>query len=278
MNLMREEMSMSSVIYKVENHIARIILNRPEARNALTRELILNLKDCLDKAASDDDVHVVLLSAAGEKAFSAGFDLKESIVTPVIGVEARRKDTMFELSTWQKIWNMEKPVIASVQGYCIGGGVHLALMCDMIIASEDSKFGELEIAFSYVPDILIEPYKMPSNIARQLMMTGEFMDAEVLYRCGTINKLVPFERLEEESLELARKLAEVPRVAMGMLKRQINKAYEFMGMKQSMDYAAELFNLCRIDQMSSASEFNEIVKTQGLKAALEWQKQKKGNV
>ena len=269
---------MSSIIYKVENHIARIILNRPEARNALTRELILNLGKCLDNAASDDDVRVVLLSSAGEKAFSAGFDLKESIVDPAVGVKARREDTMFELTTWQKIWDLEKPVIAAVQGYCIGGGVHLALMCDMIIASEDSKFGELEIAFSYVPDILIEPYKMPSNIARQLMMTGEFMDAEVLWRCGTINKLVPFEKLEEESMELARKLAAVPPLAMGLLKRQLNKAYEFMGMKHSMDYAAELFNLCRIDQMTSESEFNEIVKTQGLKAALEWQKRKKEKV
>ena len=265
----------NTVLYRVDEHIAFVTLNRPEARNAITRELVKELGAAFDKAAVDDDVHVVLLSATGEKAFCAGFDLKESIVSPIMDIESRRKHTLSELSTWQKIWNMDKPVIAAVQGYCIGGGVHLALMCDIIIASEDSKFGELEIAFSYVPDILIEPYKMPSNIARQLMMTGEFMDAEVLHRCGTINKLVPLEKLEEESLELARKLAEVPRVAMGLLKRQINKAYEFMGMKQSMDYAAELFNLCRIDQMSSASEFNEIVKTQGLKAALEWQKKKK---
>jgi len=267
---------MLPVIYKVEDHICHITLNRPDARNALTNELIVHLRDSFDKAAADDDVHVVLLSAAGEKAFCAGFDLKESIVTPVVGVENRRKDTMFELTTWQKIWDLNKPVIAAVQGYCIGGGVHLALMCDMIIATDDSKFGELEIAFSYVPDILIEPYKMPSNIARQMMMTGELMDAEVLYRCGTINKLVPADKLEEESLALARKLAAIPKAAMGMLKCQINKAYEFMGMKNSMAYAAEIFNLCRINQMSADSEFNEIVKTQGLKAALEWQKQKKG--
>jgi len=266
----------STVLYRVDDHIAFVTLNRPEARNAITRELVQELGTAFDKAAADDDVHVVLLSAAGEKAFCAGFDLKESIVSPILDIVSRRKHTLNELTTWQKIWDLNKPVIAAVQGYCIGGGVHLALMCDMIIATDDSKFGELEIAFSYVPDILIEPYKMPSNIARQMMMTGELMDAEVLYRCGTINKLVPADKLEEESLALARKLAAIPKAAMGMLKCQINKAYEFMGMKNSMAYAAEIFNLCRINQMSADSEFNEIVKTQGLKAALEWQKQKKG--
>ena len=263
---------MSVLLYSVEDHIARIVLNRPEARNAITQEMVEHLGASLDKAASDDNVHVVVISAAGDKAFSAGFDLKESIVSPVLGIENRRANTRFELDTWMKIWNMSKPAIAAVQGYCIGGGVHLAFMCDMIVAADDAQFGEPEIKYSYIPDILIEPFKMPFNKARELMMLGEMMSAEELYRCGTVNKLVPAAKLEEETMKIAAKVAAMPRAAVGMLKYQMNKAYEFMGFKHSADFAAEMFNLCRLNQMDADSEFNEIVKTQGLKAAMDWKK------
>lgn len=266
---------MESVKYEVQNHIARITLNRPESRNALTREMVSLLGRSLDQAATDKDVYVVVIAAAGEKAFSAGFDLKESIVTPITGIEKRRENTRWELDTWLKIWNMDKPVIASVQGYCIGGGVHLALMCDMIVASDDAIFGEPEIGFSYVPDILIHPYKLPPNKARELMMLGEFISANDLAQYGAINKVVPLANLEEETMKYAEKLATQPRAAIGMLKTQINKAYEFMGFRHATDFAAEIFNLCRLNQMDADAEFNEIVKKDGLKAAMEWKKSQK---
>jgi len=267
---------MSSLIYEVKDHIARIILNRPEARNAITQEMAERLGESLDKAAADRDVRVVVISAAGEKAFSSGFDLKESITSPVLGIENRRENTRFEQNTWFKIWNMPKPAIASVQGYCIGGGVHLAFMCDLLIAADNAMFGEPEIAYSYIPDVLITPFKMPFNKAREMMMLGEMMNAEELYRCGTINKIVPLAKLEEETMIMAQKIASMPTVAMSMLKYQLNKTYEFMGIKNSNDLAAELFNLCRLNQMDTDVEFNEIVKTRGLKAAMDW-KQSEGS-
>jgi enoyl-CoA hydratase len=272
---MREVVHVSSLIYEVKDRIGRIILNRPEARNAITQEMVERLGESLDKAAADENVRVVVISAAGEKAFSAGFDLKESIASPVLGIENRRANTRFEQDTWLKIWNMPKPVIAAVQGYCIGGGVHLALMCDFLIAADNASFGEPEIAFSYIPDILIEPFKMPFNKARELMMLGEMMSAEELYRCGTVNKIVPLSQLEEEAMKMAAKIASLPGAAIGMLKYQMNKAYEFMGFKLANDFAAELFNLCRLNQMDTDTEFNDIVKTQGLKAAMDW-KQRQG--
>jgi len=266
---------LSSLIYEVKNHIARIILNRPEARNAITQEMVELLGVSLDKAAADKDVRVVVISAAGDKAFSAGFDLKESITSPVLGIENRRENTRFEQDTWFKIWNMPKPAIASVQGYCIGGGVHLALMCDLLIAADNAMFGEPEIAYSYIPDILIEPFKMPFNKARELMLLGEMMSAEELHRFGTVNKVVPLAKLEEETMKMAEKIVSLPRYAVSMLKYQLNKAYEFMGIKHSNDLAAELFSLCRLNQMDTDTEFNEIVKTKGLKAAMDWKEGQK---
>ncbi|MDR2527883.1 MAG: enoyl-CoA hydratase/isomerase family protein [Synergistaceae bacterium] len=266
---------MSAIIYEVKDRIAKIVLNRPEARNALNKDMVKLLGEALDNAANDENVHVVVISAAGDKAFSAGFDLKESISAPILGIENRRENTRWELDTWLKIWDMKKPVIAAVRGFCIGGGNHLALMCDMIIAAEDAQFGEPEIEFSYIPDILIQPFKMPPNKVRELMMLGEMMSASEMYRVGTVNKLVPAEKLDEEAMKLAAKIAAMPKAAIAMLKTQINKAYEFMGFKHSADFAAELFNLCRLNQMDTDTEFNNIVKKDSLKAAMDWKKKQK---
>jgi enoyl-CoA hydratase len=269
---------MSILIYEKKDDIGRIIINRPEVRNAINSALVTKLNATLEEVANDDSVRVVIISAAGDKAFSAGFDLKESISSPIIKVPERREDTRFELDTWLKIWDMPKPVIAQVQGYCIGGGLHLALMCDLLIASDDAKFGEPEIQYSYIPDILIEPWKLPFNKARELLYLGGFISAKELYNLGVVNRIVPFEKLEEETLKIAKHLANMPQDTMKMLKYQVNKTYEIMGFKNSMDFAAEMFNLCRINQAQSESEFNEIVRTKGLKAALEWkEKQKQKN-
>lgn len=266
---------MSTVIYRKEGHIARVILNRPEARNALSHAMVVDLEKTLSEVSADEDIYVVVLSAAGEKAFSAGFDLKESVGNPIINVPERRENTDWELNTWRKIWHMPKPVIAQVQGYCIGGALHLALMCDLIIASDDAKFGEPELAYSYIPDILIEPWKMPFNIAREILYLGEFKSADELHRVGVVNKVVPFDQLEKTTMEVAHRLEEMPRDATRMLKQQINKTYEIMGIHNAMDYAAEMFNLCRINQAQAEADFNEIVNSRGLKAALEWKEEQK---
>lgn len=266
---------MSIILYQKERHIARIILNRPEARNAINQALVEKLGDALDEAARDHDVHVAVISATGDKAFSAGFDLKESVGNPIVDVPARRENTQFELGTWLKIWEMNKPVIASVQGYCIGGGLHLALMCDLLFAAEDAKFGEPEVAYSYIPDILIEPWKLPFNKARELLYLGEFMSAAELHRLGVVNRLFASADLEEETMKIAQKLADMPRETMAMLKAQVNKTYEIKGFRNAMDAAAEMFNLCRINQAQSETEFNNIVNERGLKEALEWKEAQK---
>jgi len=266
---------MSIVLYKKENNIARVILNRPEARNAISQAMAVKLGEVLDEAARDEEVHVVVLSGAGEKAFCAGFDLKESISNPIIDVPARRADTKFELDTWLKIWKMPKPVIACVQGYCIGGGLHLAFICDLLLAADDAKFGEPEVAFSYVPDVLIEPWKLPFNKVRELLYLGEFMSAEELHRLGVVNRLYPYANLEEETMKIATRLAGMPRDTMAMLKSQINKTYEIKGFYNAMEAAGEMFNLCRINQVQQEAEFNKIVVEKGLKEALEWKEEKK---
>lgn len=264
-------MSVTDVLlYEKTGKIGKIIINRPEARNAFNQELVENLGGFIQRADEDPETNVIVISAAGDKAFSAGFDIKESIGEPIIDVVPRRENTKLELETWREVWKCKKPVVASVHGYCIGGGLHLAFMCDLIVASEDARFGEPEVSFSYVPDILIEPWKLPMNKARQMLYLGEFLTAEELRECGVVNKVVPFEKLEEETMKMATRLAEMPADTMSMLKYQVNKTYEIQGMVNAMDFAAEIFSLCRINQAQTQKEFNEIVNSEGLKAALEW--------
>lgn len=258
------------LLYEKAGKVGRIVINRPSARNAFNQELVEKLGGFIRKADQDPDTNVIVISAVGEKAFSAGFDIKESIGEPIVDMTPRRENTSMELNTWREVWKCKKPVIASVQGFCIGGGLHLAFMCDLIVASVDAMFGEPEVAFSYVPDILIEPWKLPMNKARQLLYLGEYMTAEELRECGVVNKVVPFGRLEEETMKIANRLAEMPPDTMAMLKYQVNKTYEIQGMVNAMDFAAEIFSLCRINQARTQKDFNEMVNSRGLKAALDW--------
>ena len=146
----------------------------------------------------------------------------------------------------------------------------MAFLSDMLIASEDAKFGEPELKYSYINDVLVEPWKMTMNRVKQMLYLGDFMSAQELKEAGVVNFVVPASQLEAETLKLANRLAEQPAESIRMLKYEVNKTYEIMGMRNAMDFAAEMFNLCRINQVQEQSEFNKIVNEQGLKAALAW--------
>ena len=263
-------MSEEVLRYEKVGKIGKVILNRPNVRNAINNALAAGFGDAIRKADADPDTNVIVLCAAGDKAFTAGFDLKESIAAPVVNVPDRRENSLMELNNWRAIWEAKKPVIASVQGYCIGGGVWMTFLCDLLIASEDANFGEPELKYSYINDVLVEPWKMTMNRVKQMLFLGDFLTAQDLKEAGVVNFVVPAEKLEEETMKLANRLAEMPVEAIRMLKYEINKTYELMGMRNSMDFAAEMFNLCRIHQVQEQSEFNKIVNEQGLKAALAW--------
>ena len=263
-------MSEEVLLYERVGKVGRVILNRPQARNAISREMERAFGDAIRAADADPETNVIVLCAAGDKAFSAGFDLNESIGQPVVDIPARREYTLMELNNWRAIWQANKPVVASVQGYCIGGGVWMAMLCDLLIASEDAKFGEPELKYSYINNVLIEPWKMTMNRVKQFLFLGDFMSAQEMKEAGVVNFIVPLDKLEEETMKLAKRLADQPAESIRMLKYEVNKSYEIMGMRNAMDFAAEMFNQCRIHQLQEQSEFNKIVQEQGLKAALAW--------
>ncbi len=269
----------NTIIYETGGGRARITLNRPDKLNALSLELQAELADALWEADNDRSVHCVIIRGAG-RAFSAGYDLAGGGArVPVSRVQDDNKsyrgarsidDDAWQLERQQRyrmaIFDMHKPVIAQVHGYCLAGGTDIALLCDMIIAAEDATFG-----FPPARDLGALPnnmwlYNVGPQWAKRLTLTGDTVtgaEAEVI---GLILKAVPEDLLEQEVEGLAARMAHIDPDLLSANKRIINMGLELMGARTLQRMAAE--NDVRGHNTRAAAEFRESVKAHGLKATL----------
>lgn len=260
---------MSDLLYKKEGTIARIILNRPEKRNAINGAIITGIDESLKDAAKDPEVRVVILEGAGEKAFTAGFDLKEAMENNITAIVDRREDTEAEVEFFLRMWHFPKPIIGKIQGYCIGGGVSLAMLCDMIVASENAVFGNPEIVLGFIPEFPMEAWKMPFNKVREFFYLGKYFSAKEMEAMNVVNFVVPFEELDKKAVEVAKRVTQIPADSVKMLKYSMNMVYEMQGFLHTVDFTKELFNLGRTHmQQNEVTEFKEDIEKGGLKAAL----------
>ncbi|MFN3274685.1 MAG: enoyl-CoA hydratase [Paracoccus sp. (in: a-proteobacteria)] len=217
-------MAYETIIVEIEDEVALIRLNRPEALNALNATLLDELSTALVEADQNDKVRCIVLTGS-EKAFAAGADIKEmSTKTYVEVYEADLFGPQIEA-----ISRVRKPIIAAVSGYALGGGCELAMVCDFIICAENAKFGQPEINLGVVAGIggtqrltrLIGKSK-----AMDMNLTGRFMDAAEAERSGLVSRVVPTAKLIPEALSAARKIAEKSQVATKTVKEAVNRAYE----------------------------------------------------
>lgn len=260
---------MSDLLYEKTGRIAKIIINRPEKRNAINGAVIKGIAESLDRAEADDEVRAVVLCGAGEKAFTAGFDLKETMEHNITDIVERRADTSEEVEFFMRMWRFSKPIVCKVQGYCIGGGITLAMLCDMVIASEDASFGNPEIVMGFIPEFPIEIWKMPFNKVREFYFMGKYYTAKEMEAMNAVNKVVPYEELEAETMRTAERMAQIPAESMKMMKYSLNKCYELCGLRSTIDFAAEMFNLGRTHmQLTQVDEFRNDIANGGLKTAL----------
>lgn len=168
------------------------------------------------------------------------------------------------------MWRFPKPIIAAVQGYCIGGGVTLAMLSDLIIASNDATFGNPEILLGYMPEIPMEIWKMPFNKAREFFFLSKYFTAKEMADMNVINMVVPYENLEKEAVKMAERIALIPPESMKMLKHSLNKCCELQGFLSTVDFVAEMFNLGRTYmQTSQVDDFKKDIENGGLKLALD---------
>ena len=214
------------VLYEKKDKIAVVTVNRADALNALNKDVNLALLSCLEKAEADEEVRVVILTGAGNRAFVAGADIKEML--PLSSPEAREHGLRSKLVA-DKLWNMGKPVIAMIDGFCLGGGLEYAMACDMRVASEQSKFGLPEITLGIIPGTA-GTQRLPRLIgltkAKELALTGEIFDAKLALDYGLVNHVVPSETLAEKTFALAARIAGQSAFAAKMVKTAMNKGTE----------------------------------------------------
>lgn len=260
---------MSLVLYEVKDSVAVITLNRAEKRNALNAEMIDLLSQHLHTASEDKEVKAIVIRGAGEKAFTAGFDLKESMENNITDIVERRKDTQTEIDFFKYLWYLPKPIICAVQGYCIGGGNMIALMSDLVVAADNATFGNPEMLLGYLPEIPIEVWKLPPNKAMEWYLESKYYTAQEMREMGVVSEVVPFEQLEERAMAIAAQAAKIPAESMGMLKEGVRKIYDIQGFSNSIDYFAEMFNLARTNmQQKDMGDFRDDIASGGLKSAL----------
>ncbi len=236
-------MAYSTVLYEKIDRVAKITLNRPEYRNAESITMSREIQAAFKEGEADEGVRVIVLAGAG-KDFSSGHDLG----TPEAQAE-RAKDTTpreqtLEAQLIRETWrwldgplyirDIPKPTIAMVQGHCIMGGLILATMCDLIIASEDATFADMAQRFGTpAVEYFSHPWDLGVRKAKQLLFTADPITAQEAHRLGMVNEVVPREKLEEETMKLANKIALAHPFALRIAKMSCNAAQDLQGFRNS---------------------------------------------
>ena len=217
-------MAYETIILDVEDHIAKITLNRPDALNALNDQLMTELADAMAGCQADSKVRCIVLTGS-EKAFAAGADI--AMMKDKSYVEVFTED-LFGPET-DAIVRVRKPVIAAVSGYALGGGCELAMMCDFIIASDTAKFGQPEINLGVMAGIG-GTQRLTRAVgkakAMDMNLTGRFMDAEEAERAGLVSRVVPAKKLMDEAMGAAAKIAEKSMISAMAVKEAVNRSFE----------------------------------------------------
>ena len=255
--------------YKKDERVAVLTLNRPDNLNALSLDLCNDIKKTVAKADANDDIRVIVITGTGGRAFSAGYDIAEGDE----GMKETAEEWWYRLyhdfEFTQGVWNCSKPVIAMIDGYCVAGGLEFAQMCDVRICSDDSKFAVIETHFSAGVATMIMPFIIGTR-ARDLIYTGDVIDAQEAYRIGLVSKVYPKADLTKETMKFAKRMSMVALECLKWNKRSINNAYESMGFHPAMNYGVAACTLMDSFDTPEYKKFDEVRVKKGFKEALKW--------
>ncbi|MGL4321961.1 MAG: enoyl-CoA hydratase [Paracoccaceae bacterium] len=232
-------MAYETLIVEIEDYVALIRLNRPDALNALNQKMMSELADALTAADRNDKVRCIVLTGS-EKAFAAGADVREMAEKTFVDAYV---DDMFGEEV-ERISRVRKPIIAAVAGYALGGGCELAMMCDFIIAADTAKFGQPEINLGIVAG-LGGTQRLTRFVGKSKSMdmhlTGRNMDAAEAERCSLVSRVVPAKNLIEEAMKAATKIAEKSALTAMMVKESVNRAQE-TSLREGLLFERRLFH------------------------------------
>ncbi|MEE8336681.1 MAG: enoyl-CoA hydratase-related protein [Dehalococcoidia bacterium] len=265
-----------------DGRIARITFNRPEKMNALSQELLFEFEDVLHELEVDDSARVIIVRGAG-RTFSAGYDLTPTQGTGADAVVRRfnttdgegRRLIMGIRGGMQRItdihmyyWNMQKITIAQIHGYAIAGGCELAMMSDIVTAADDSKLGHPGLRFAGSRTSMILPLVIGMRKAKEMFYTGENISGTEAAEIGMVNYAWPMEELEERTIALADRIANLPADHLGMLKLHMNRFYENMGIYSSVRSSTDLDAVGVFT--SQSYQWSDKMRDEGFKEALAW--------
>ncbi|MDA1323266.1 MAG: enoyl-CoA hydratase [Proteobacteria bacterium] len=249
-------MSYRTILVETRENVGLIILNRPDALNAISQELVGELAKALNIFEADDEVGAIVLTGS-EKAFAAGADIKE--------MQGKRwPDTFvddFITDGWERIAQCRKPIIAAVAGFALGGGCEIALMCDFILAAETARFGQPEIKIGVWPGAGGSQRLtriVGKSKSMEMCLTGRMMDAEEAERSGLVSRIVPAASLVDEAVKTAQLIATMSRPAAMMVKDVVNRAYETT-LSEGVRYERRMFqaSFAMPDQREGMAAFVE---------------------
>src|ERR1041384_4390454 len=249
-----------TLLVERRDRIAVITINRPDKRNALNIKTREEGAAALEELRADDSVRVLVITGAGDKAFIAGADISEFAGRTAV----TQRDVMTGRSLFTAIDSFPKPVIAMINGYCLGGGCELALACDLRIASERASFGQPEINLGIIPGgggTQRLTHLVGAGKAMELILTGEIINAQAAHAIGQVNRVVPHEELEAKTMEIASRIAEKSPIALRLAKEAVKTAAR-SSLDEGLRREIDLFALC----------FSSADKDEGVKAFLEKRK------
>ncbi|NEW86660.1 enoyl-CoA hydratase [Rhodopseudomonas sp. WA056] len=257
--------------------VARIVMNRPEARNAQNLQMTYDLNTAFDDAVQDDTVKVIILAGAGPH-FSAGHDLRAhtkndaGVDFPPVGHwggfrepgahgrMAREQEIYLQITRrWR---NLAKPMIAEVHGKCIAGGLMLAWACDLIVASDNAEFCDPVVTMGVCGvEWFVHPWELGPRKAKELLFTADSWSAQEAHQLGMVNHVVPAAELSTFTMALAQRIAAKPSFALKMTKEAVNRSVDIQGQPAAIDQAFALHQLCHAHNLQ---EFGMIVDPMGL--------------
>lgn len=253
-------MDESHILYETKNHIALIMLNRPEAKNAFSPEMIQLWREYLEQSNEDDNVRVIVVTGKGDT-FCSGGDIRDM-------ADGKLKSWDMKRFLWEGVHrivlaleDLDKPIIAAINGAAMGAGMDMAIMCDLRVCSDRARLAESYIMMGLVPGdggAYFLPRLTGVSKALELLLTGDIISAEEALRLGIVNRVVPHDRLMEEALALAEKIAEKPPLAIRMMKRAVYQG-QTSTLRAHLDYISSQLSLLSEteDHMEAARAFLE---------------------
>jgi enoyl-CoA hydratase len=254
----------------VADGVGHLELYRPERLNALSKEMLLEIGDAMDRFEREDSVHAVVLSGSG-KGFSSGFDLKDQMQRNPKGAQAWKEILDLDFNTTMRFWRCPKPTIAAVHGPCVAGAFEMALACDITIAAEDAFFGEPELRFGAGIVTMLLPWMASPKHASRIILSGQDkISAALAMQMGLVSEVVASGEHLSVAMRVARNIAKMDPELVRQTKKAIQVTYNVQGIDAALAGALEIDNAIESHGSPDKIRFMDIARAEGLKAALAW--------